>query len=102
MSGIYVEFGDVTIVEGVVSGLGAAVVALVTAAILREGSRVVHTPAAVGLAAVAFLEIAVGVPFPIIIALAALIGYLAGRSNPRLLGRPASHGDEQDDHEAAA
>src|SRR5262249_54571439 len=29
MSGIYVEFGDVTVVEGVVSGLGAAVVALV-------------------------------------------------------------------------
>jgi chromate transporter len=102
MSGIYVEFGDVTIVEGVVSGLGAAVVALVTAAILRVGSRVIHTPAAVGLAAVAFLAIAVGVPFPIIIALAALIGYLAGRSNPRLLGRPASHGDEQDDDEAAA
>ncbi|MGN6377567.1 MAG: chromate efflux transporter [Gaiellales bacterium] len=102
MSGVYVEFGDVTVVQGVVAGLGAAVVALVTAAVLRVGSRVVHTPAAVGLAAVAFLAIAVGVPFPVIIALAALIGYVAGRSNPRLLGRPAGHGDEQDDEEAAA
>ena len=72
MSGIYVEFGDVTVVEGAVSGLGAAVVALVTAAVIRVGSRVIHTPAALGLAAVAFLAIAVGVPFPVIIALAAL------------------------------
>jgi chromate transporter len=77
MSGIYVAFGDVTVVEGVVSGLGAAVVALVAAAVIRVGSRVIHTPAAVGLAAAAFLAIAVGVPFPIIIALAALLGYLA-------------------------
>jgi chromate transporter len=102
MSGIYVEFGDVTVVEGVVSGLGAAVVALVAAAVIRVGSRVIHTPAALGLAAVAFLAIAVGVPFPIIIALAALIGYLAGRSNPSLLGRPAGHGDDGDDDDAAA
>ena len=102
MSGIYVEFGDVTVVEGVVSGLGAAVVALVAAAVIRVGSRVIHTPAAVGLAAVAFLAIAVGVPFPIIIALAALIGYLAGRLDPRLLGRPAGHGAQEDDDEMAA
>jgi chromate transporter len=102
MSGIYVEFGDVTVVEGAVSGLGAAVVALVTAAVIRVGSRVIHTPAALGLAAVAFLAIAVGVPFPVIIALAALLGYLAGRSNPRLLGRPAGHGSDEDDDDAAA
>jgi chromate transporter len=103
MSGIYVAFGDVTVVEGVVSGLGAAVVALVAAAVIRVGSRVIHTPAAVGLAAAAFLAIAVGVPFPIIIALAALLGYLAGRKDPTLLGRPASHGgDEKDDDDAAA
>ena len=43
MSGIYVEYGDVTVVQGVVSGLGAAVVALVAAAVLRVGSRVIHT-----------------------------------------------------------
>ena len=102
MSGVYVEFGDVTFVEGIVSGLGAAVVALVAAAVIRVGSRVVHTPAAVGLAAMAFLGIAVGVPFPVVIALAAGIGYLAGRSNPRLLGRPSGHGDEEDDDAAAA
>jgi chromate transporter len=102
MSGIYVEYGDVTIVEGVVSGLGAAVVALVAAAVLRVGSRVIHTRTAVALAVAACVAIVAGVPFPIIIAVAALIGYLAGRSNPALLGRPASHGDEQSDADAAA
>src|SRR3982750_3111266 len=102
MSAVYVEYGNVTVVEGIVSGLGAAVVALVAAAVIRVGSRVVHTKAAIGLAIVAFAAIVAGVPFPIIIALAALIGYLAGRSNPALLGRPACHSDDSDDDPAAA
>jgi chromate transporter len=102
MSGIYVEYGNVTVVAGVVSGLGAAVVALVAAAVLRVGSRVIHTKVAVGLAVVAFAAIVAGVPFPIIIAVAALIGYLAGRSNPTLLGRPATHGDDESDEDTAA
>src|SRR6478752_6793253 len=63
MSGIYVEYGDVTVVEGIVSGLGAAVVALVAAAVLRVGGRVIHTRTAVGLAVAAFAAIAAGVPF---------------------------------------
>ena len=102
MSGVYVEYGDVTVVEGIVGGLGAAVVALIAAAVLRVGSRVIHTRVAVGLAIVAFAAIVAGVPFPVIIAIAALIGYLAGRSNPALLGRPASHGDADDPAEAHA
>jgi chromate transporter len=102
MSGVYVEYGNVTVVAGVVSGLGAAVVALVTAAVLRVGSRVIHTRTAVGLAGLAFVAIVAGVPFPIIIAVAAAVGYLAGRSNPALLGRPAGHADAEADDEAAA
>src|SRR5690348_9257911 len=102
MSGVYVEYGDVTVVEGVVSGLGAAVVALVAAAVLRVGSRVIHTRAAIALAVAAFAAIAAGVPFPIIIAIAAALGFVAGRSNPSLLGRPAGHGDDADDDPAQA
>src|SRR6266567_6782422 len=55
MSGVYVEYGNVTVVEGVVRGLGAAVVALVAAAVIRVGSRVIHTPAAIAMAVAAFL-----------------------------------------------
>jgi chromate transporter len=102
MSGIYVEYGDVTVIEGVVSGLGAAVVALVAAAVLRVGGRVIHTRVAVALATLAFAAIVVGIPFPIIIAIAGGVGYVAGRSNPKLLGRPARHGDDQLDVDAAA
>jgi chromate transporter len=102
MSGIYVEYGNVTVVAGIVSGLGAAVVALVAAAVLRVGSRVIHTRVAVAFAVLAFLAIVAGVPFPIIIATAAALGYLTGRSNPSLLGRAAGHGDEKTDDAAAA
>jgi chromate transporter len=101
MSGVYVEYGDVGVVEGVVRGLGAAVVALVAAAVIRVGSRVIHTPAAVAVAAAAFLSIVAGVPFPLIIAVAAAIGYAAGRIDPSLLGRPAGHGGEDDDEVGA-
>jgi chromate transporter len=102
MSGIYVEYGNVAVVAGVVSGLGAAVVALVAGAVLRVGSRVIHTRSAVALAVAAFTAIAAGVPFPVIVAVAGSIGYLAGRSNPELLGRPANHGEEASDVDAAA
>jgi chromate transporter len=97
MSAIYVEYGEVASVAGVVRGLGAAVIALVAAAVLRVGGRVIHTPAALALAALAFGLIVVGVPFPLIVALAGLLGFAAGRGRPTLLGKPADHGDESPD-----
>jgi chromate transporter len=99
MSAIYVEYGEVASVAGIVRGLSAAVIALVSAAVIRVGSRVIHTPAALGLAAVAFALIVVGVPFPIIVVLAALAGYLVGRSWPKLFGA-SSEGAREDDGEA--
>jgi chromate transporter len=95
MSAVYVEFGDVAAIEGVVRGLGAAVIALVAAAVLRIGGRVIHTAGAVALAALAFALIVAGVPFPLIVALAAVAGYLSGRLRPSLLGRPSGHGEEE-------
>jgi chromate transporter len=95
MSAIYVEYGDVAVVDGAVQGLGAAVVALVLAAVIRVGSRVIHTAAAAGLAALAFAAILLEVPFPIVIAVAAVAGYLLGSSGRRHLGAPAGHGGEE-------
>ena len=97
MSAVYVEYGDVTVVEGVVSGLGAAVVALIAAAVLRVGGRVIHTAAAAALALLSFAAILAGVPFPVILVVAALAGWQAGGRDPRLLGRPAAPGDDEDD-----
>src|SRR3712207_3917313 len=88
MAGVYVEYGTVPEVAGIVRGLGAAVVALVLAAIVRVGGRVIHTPAAVAMAAAAFALIVARVPFPIVVVAAALVGYVTGRVRPQLLGRP--------------
>ena len=97
MSAVYVEYGDVTVVDGAVQGLGAAVVALVLAAVIRVGGRVIHTPAAVALAAAAFAAILLETPFPIVLAAAAGLGYLAGRSGRGLLGTPGGHGGEDEE-----
>lgn len=95
LSAVYAEFGTVAAVGGIVRGLGAAVIALVAAAVFRVGGRVVKTPAALLLAGLAFGLIVAGVPFPAIIALTALVGYLASRRRHDPLGRPSGHGDEE-------
>ena len=94
MSAIYVEYGEVAAVAGAVRGLGAAVIALVAAAVLRVGGRVIHTPGALALAIAAFAMLVVGVPFPLIVALAALAGYAAARIWPTLLGKASSRGHD--------
>jgi chromate transporter len=98
MSAVYVEYGEVSTVAGVVRGLGAAVIALVAAAVLRVGGRVIQTPAALVMAVAAFGLIVAGVPFPVIIALAALVGFAAGRARPGLLGRKSGPEADESDH----
>jgi chromate transporter len=102
MSAIYVEYGEVTAIAGVVRGLGAAVIALIAAALIRIGGRVIHDVAGVVLAAAAFVLIVLGVPFPVVIAAAALVGYLVGRRGHPLLpgGDPHVPGGEPADETA--
>ena len=89
LSGVYVRYGTVAEIEGVVRGLGGAVVALVAAAVLRIGGRVVRTPIAFALAVASFAASIAHIPFLAIIATAAALGALLhGR-----LGEPESHGD---------
>jgi len=93
MTAVYASYGEVTTVAGIVRGLGAAVIALVAVAVLRIGRRVIHTPAALLLASAAFVLIVIGVPFPIIVALAALAGYLASNSGRISFGRSEAQAD---------
>lgn len=84
LSWIYALYGKLGIISALFFGLKAAVLAIVLQAVLRIGSRALKNNIMVGLAATAFLLIFfVGVPFPIIILSAGLIGYVGGR-----LGRP--------------
>ena len=92
LSGVYAVYGEVAVVDGAVRGLGAAVIALIVAAIIRIGGRVVTTLPGLALAVAAFAAFVAGLPFPALIALAALIGWAAGRWWPGLLGAGGAHG----------
>lgn len=85
LSALYVGLGDTALVSAVFAGLGAAVVGIVAQAVTRIAKRALTHPLLVGLAVAAFVALAVfGVPFPIVIAAAALIGWLAARRIPEL------------------
>lgn len=80
LSWIYLRFGDLPLVAGVFYGLKPAVVALVAHAAYRIGSRALRNRVMWGIAIAAFLAIAVfGLPFPLVVILAALIGLLGAR-----------------------
>src|SRR4051812_40211880 len=95
MSAVYATYGEIATVAGIVRGLGAAVIALVAAAVLRVGGRVIRTPAALAFAAAAFLLILIDVPFPVVLALAALAGYLASARGRRSFGESEEHADTE-------
>lgn len=93
LAAAYVLFGQVTWVQGLLFGLQAAVVAIVIEAVIRIGSRTLRSRVLLTIAALSFLAIALlKVPFPYIVIVAGLAGWLVGRHRPGWfpLGR---HGD---------
>ncbi|MBX9964713.1 MAG: chromate efflux transporter [Burkholderiales bacterium] len=79
LSWVYVRFGDLPWVAGILHGIKPAVVAIVLHAAWRIGTRALKNPWSWGIAVAAFSAIALlGVPFPLIILGAAAIGALAG------------------------
>ncbi len=83
LSWIYLVFGDVKFVAGILYGIKPAVVAIVLAAAWRIGSRSLKNGWLIGIAVAAFFAIAVfDLPFPLIVGMAALIGSIGGRVIP--------------------
>jgi chromate transporter len=83
LSAIYVAWGDATAVTAIFAGLAPAVVTVVAQAVLRVGARALSHPALLAVAVGAFLALALfGVPFPLVVAAAAGIGWLLGRFAP--------------------
>jgi chromate transporter len=81
LSWIYAAFGKVGIVAALFFGLKAAVLAIVLQAVVRVGRRALKNNTMRALAAGAFVAIFVfGVPFPLIILAAGLIGFIGARS----------------------
>jgi chromate transporter len=94
LSAIYVAFGATTAVTAVLAGLAPAVVAIVVQAVVRVGKRALHHPSLVALAAGAFLALALfAVPFPVVIAVAALLGWGLSRLAPAAFATAAKNGD---------
>jgi chromate transporter len=81
LSWIYVLLGNVPLVQGLFFGLKAAVLVIVIEAVLRVGRRALKNNVMRGLAAAAFMALFFyDVPFPLVIVVAGVIGYLGGRA----------------------
>lgn len=76
LSMIYAAFGQVPVVEAVFFGIKAAVLVIVVEALLRISKRALKHNAAWIIAGLSFVAIfALGLPFPLIILLAAVYGF---------------------------
>src|SRR6267142_2530613 len=81
LSWTYAAFGNLPIIAALFFGLKAAVLAIVLHAVHRVGSRALKSGPMIAVAAVAFVAIFFsGVPFPIIVLAAGIIGFVAARS----------------------
>ncbi|MFN4350411.1 MAG: chromate efflux transporter [Hylemonella sp.] len=93
LSWIYIAFGQLPLVAGLFYGIKPAVTAIVLQAAWRIGSRALKNGALWAIAAASFVAIfALNVPFPAIVAAAALIGYLGGRLAPARFRIGGGHG----------
>jgi len=93
LSFLYVLLGKAPIVEGLFFGLKTAVLAIVLQAVIRVGSRSLRNRTRWAIAAASFLAIfAFDVPFPAIVAAAALIGFLGARAGVAAFSGGSSHG----------
>ncbi|MEO8103492.1 MAG: chromate efflux transporter [Betaproteobacteria bacterium] len=83
LSWIYVSFGNVPVVEGLLYGIKPAVTAIVLFAAWRIGGRTLKSTALIAIAALAFAAIFLfGVPFPAIVLAAAVAGAIGGKFLP--------------------
>ncbi|GMR03549.1 MAG: chromate efflux transporter [Gammaproteobacteria bacterium] len=91
---IYLVFGDVRAVAGILYGIKPAVTAIVVFAAYRIGTRALKNGVLWAMAAAAFVAIfALDVPFPYIVLGAGVIGYLGGRVAPDKFKAGGHHGD---------
>lgn len=83
LSWVYLTFGHLPAVEGVFYGIKPAVTAIVLCAGHRISSRTLNNGPLLAIAALSFVAIFVfKVPFPLIVILAACIGWVGGRTMP--------------------
>jgi chromate transporter len=93
LSWIYFVFGETTFVSGLFYGIKPAVAAIVIQAAYRIGTRALKNKWLWIIAAEAFVAIFwLDAPFPLIIAVAALVGFIGGRIKPQVFQTISGHG----------
>ena len=93
LSWVYMAFGAVPVVAGLFYGIKPAVTAIVVSAAYRIGSRALKNGWLWGIAIASFVAIfAVGLPFPVIVLAAGVIGYFGGRYAPDKFAVGGGHG----------
>ncbi|MET0367696.1 MAG: chromate transporter, partial [Methylobacterium sp.] len=91
LSIIYALYGQVPAIGALFFGLKAAVLAIVLQAVLRVGRRALRSQAQWALAAASFLGLFLfGIPFPLIVLGAGLIGFVAARAGSTAFAGTAS------------
>jgi len=93
LSWVYLRFGQVPAVAGVLYGIKPAVTAIVLFAAYRIGSRALKNSLLWAIAALAFVAIfALDAPFPLIVLIAACLGAIGGRIAPNKFAVGGGHG----------
>ncbi len=98
LSWIYLAWGHLPVVAGIMAGIKPAVVAIVIAAAWRIGTRTLRNGLLCAIALLAFLAIMLDVPFPLIVLGAGLIGAAGGRLAPQRFQPGGAHPAERKDH----
>jgi chromate transporter len=99
LSWIYALYGNVGFVAALFFGLKAAVLAIVFEAVMRIGKRALKSRVMVAIAAAAFMAIFfLGVPFPVIILTAGIVGFVGARAglSPFMIVSPNGQEDTDD------
>lgn len=90
---VYMAYGQVPAIAGLLYGIKPAVVAIVLFAAFRIGSRVLKNNVLWSISALAFVAIfALKLPFPAIVLAAGVIGYFGGRISPHHFKAGGGHG----------
>ncbi len=99
---VYLVFGDVTAVAGILYGIKPAVTAIVVFAAYRIGSRALNNNVLRAMAVLAFIAIfAFDVYFPYIVLAAGIIAYIGSRYSPEHFKAGAGHGASKETYGVA-
>src|SRR5712691_9298118 len=98
LSYVYAGYGNVPVIVALFFGLKAAVLAIVLEAVFRIGKRALKNNVMISIAAAAFVGIFFfGLPFPIIVFGAALIGFLGAWTGITAFQLENDHGNSKQD-----